>query len=100
MFNKISDAELTYLELTAKHAPHELGTENNARLILLLLEENATLLDEYVCVEDLQDQLKDANAEIESLSDEIDELVQTVQELEEEVEELTETVEECQACAS
>lgn len=95
----VSDADLTYLELTAKHCPAELGTEANAKRILTLLEENQQLFDEKCFIDDLQDRidtLEFQNAAVQDAVDkaeaQIGDLKQTIRELEEDNEELLETI--------
>ena len=89
----ISDAELTYLELTAKHAPHELGTEANARLILLLLAHNARLSDEQTEVESLQDEVDDLEDEVYRLESELSDAHDEIEELQEKIEDLESQIE-------
>ena len=74
----ITNADLTYLELTAKHAPQELGNEKYAKLILALIdfyEENESevvrLADE---IGDLEEQVTDLKYDKSELADRIDTL--------------------------
>ena len=83
-----TDAELIYLELTAKHAPHELGTEAHARLILRLLEAHNSKSDQAEEIEALQDEVDDLEDEVHHLENEVSDLQDEVEELQEKVEEL------------
>ena len=86
--SNLSDTELCYLELTAKHAPQGLGTADAGRMILLLLEENARLLDEQVCAQDLQAELDAECEHVSELEDELNETQQDLEAAEEEIERL------------
>lgn len=93
MLGKLTDADRTYLELTAKHAPHELGTEAMAKSILLLLAENEQLTLDAQSVEALEDQITNLEVENNDIYEEIESLRRDNEELEEEIQELKGTLE-------
>jgi FtsZ-binding cell division protein ZapB len=86
---KLNDADLIYLELTAKHAPQELGSQHFADCILQLIQlcaEQEEELDEYA--DSLEEIKFDKDCEVDALTQEIDQLQEENEELQERIQEL------------
>jgi chromosome segregation ATPase len=91
----MSDAELTYLELTAKHSPDQLGNVASGQLILRLLNQlelaqelkwsDDDVLDLQGEVEELTTKLELAESELQEAKNEIEGLEEEVRQLQDEI---------------
>lgn len=95
MEQMLTEADINYLELTAKHSPKDLGTEENARKVLMLLSELNVLPSYQDSIEHLEsevellkDELMDVQSERDEMRDELETKESEISDLEDKVDDL------------
>lgn len=81
MSDELTTAELTYLELTAKHSPHELPSMSGG--VLRLLQELQARENQVAEMEQLQARIDDLENEVGALEEEKRELEFEIEDIQE-----------------